>query len=158
MPLKRGIKKIADHRKAFHEYQILEKMEAGVVLTGTEVKSARQGKMNLKDSYVQIKNGEMWLIGVHISPYEQGNRSNKDPIRPRKLLMHKREIIRLFSTVKQDGLTLIPTQSYFRDGKVKIEIGLAKGKKNYDKRETLAGKQAEREMERVMKNRSKYLD
>lgn len=158
MAIKRGIKKIADHRKAFHEYHILEKMEAGVALTGTEVKSARQGKMNLKDSYVQIKNGEMWLIGVHISPYEQGNRSNKDPIRPRKLLMHKREIIRLFSTLKQDGLTLVPTQSYFRDGKIKIEIGLAKGKKNYDKRETLAGRQAEREMERAVKNRSKYIE
>ena len=152
---KKGIKKVADNRSAFHEYFIQEKHEAGIELSGTEVKSIRAGKMNLKESYVQIKNGEMWLVGTHISPYEQGNRSNKDPLRSRKLLMHKREIIRLFSTIKQDGLTLVPTQCYFKNGKVKIEVGLAKGKKLYDKREVQAGKDASREMNRALKARSR---
>jgi len=121
------------------------------VLSGTEVKSLRAGKVNLKDSYVTVKEGEMWLVGVHISPYEMGDRFNLDPMRSRKLLMHKREIIRLFSTIKQDGLTLVPTKCYFKDGRVKFEIGLARGKKNYDKRDVEAKKQAKRDIERAMK-------
>jgi len=155
MARQKGTKKIADNRKAFHDYYIEDRFEAGLVLSGTEVKSIREGKINLKDSYVQIKDGEMWLIGVHISPYEQGNRSNKDPMRTRKLLMHRREIIRLYSIVKLQGLTIVPTQCYFKDGKVKLEIGLARGKKNYDKRDVLAGKDAERDIQRAMKDRRK---
>jgi SsrA-binding protein len=153
MARQKGIKSVADNRKAFHDYYIEEKFEAGIVLSGTEVKSIRAGKMNLKDSYVQIKDGEMWLVGVHISPFEQGNRFNKDPMRVRKLLMHKREIIRLFSIIKQEGLTLVPTQCYFKDGKVKVEIGLAKGKKNYDKRDVQADKDAKRDIQRTLKVR-----
>ena len=118
MAIKKGTKLIAENRKAYHDYFIEERFEAGVALSGTEVKSLRAGKINLKDSYVQVKDGEMWLIGVHISPYENGNRYNLDPERTRKLLMHKREIIRLYSTVKQDGLTLVPTKCYFKDSKV----------------------------------------
>jgi len=151
MARQKGTKSIADNRKAFHDYFIEDRFEAGIVLSGTEVKSARSGRMNLKDSYVTIKDGEAWLVGVHISPYEQGNRENKDPMRSRKLLLHKSEIIRLYTTVKQDGLTIVPTKCYFKDGKVKVEIGLAKGKKNYDKRDTLAEKAATRDIERSMK-------
>lgn len=158
MAIKKGIKIIAENRKAYHDYYIDERYEAGVALSGTEVKSLRAGKVNLKDSYVQVKDGEMWLIGVHISPYENGNRFNLDPERNRKLLMHKKEIIRLYSTVKQDGLTLVPTKCYFKDSKVKFEIGLARGKKDYDKREVLAKKQANRDIDRAMKNVKKYND
>ncbi|MCQ2482848.1 MAG: SsrA-binding protein SmpB [Clostridia bacterium] len=147
----KGIKIIAENRKAFHDYFIEEKYECGIVLSGTEVKSLRAGKVNLKDSYVTVKDGEMYLIGVHISPYENGNRFNLDPMRTRKLLMHKNEIIRLYSKIKQDGLTLVPTKCYFKDSKVKFEIGLARGKKDYDKREVLAKKQANRDIERAMK-------
>ena len=156
MAIQRGIKIIAENRKAFHDYFIDEKFEAGVVLAGTEVKSLRAGKVNLKDSYVQCKEGEMWLIGVHISPYDHGNRFNLDPMRTRKLLMHKREIIKLYSTLKQDGLTLVPTKCYFRDGKVKFEVGLARGKKNFDKRDSQAEKTAKRDIDRAMKNQKKY--
>lgn len=152
MPVHKGIKLIAENRKAFHDYYIDEKFECGVVLAGTEVKSLRAGKVNLKDSYVTIKDAEAFLIGVHISPYEMGNRFNLDPDRSRKLLLHKKEIIRLFSTIKQDGFTLVPTKCYFKDGKVKFEIGLARGKKNYDKRDAEANKQAKRDIERAIKN------
>jgi len=152
MARQKGIKIIAENRKAFHDYYIDEKSEAGISLFGTEVKSIRDGKINLKDSYVQIKDGELWLIGVHISPYEQGNRSNKDPMRSRKLLMHKSEIIRLYSIVKQDGLTIVPTKCYFSNGKIKVEIGLARGKKNYDKRDVEASKDAKRDIERSLKS------
>lgn len=155
MARQKGTKGIADNRKAFHDYFIEEKFEAGIALFGTEVKSIRDGKINLKDSYVQIKDGEMWLIGTHISPYEQGNRFNKDPMRTRKLLMHKREIIRLYSIVKQEGLTLVPTKCYFHEGKVKVEIGLARGKKNYDKRDVQSEKDAKRDIQRTMKNRNR---
>ncbi|MCQ2533124.1 MAG: SsrA-binding protein SmpB [Clostridia bacterium] len=151
----KGVKIIAENRKAFHDYFIEEKYECGIVLSGTEVKSLRAGKVNLKDSYVTVKDGEIFLIGVHISPYENGNRFNLDPMRTRKLLMHKNEIIRLYSTVKQDGLTLVPTKCYFKDSKVKFEIGLARGKKNYDKRDVMAKKQADRDIERAMKQRSR---
>ena len=153
MAITKGIKIIAENRKAFHDYFIDEKFEAGIVLSGTEVKSLRAGKVNLKDSYCTVKDGEIFLVGVNISPYDHGNRFNLDPERNRKLLMHKREIIRLYSTVKQDGLTLVPTKCYFKDSKVKFEVGLARGKKNYDKRETTAKKELNREMERNFKIR-----
>lgn len=158
MAIAKGIKIIAENRKAFHDYIIEEKYEAGIVLSGTEVKSLRAGKVNLKDSYVQCKEGEIWLIGVHISPYDHGNRYNLDPMRTRKLLMHKNEIIKLYSTVKQDGLTMVPTKCYFKDGKVKFEIGLARGKKNYDKRDSAAEKTAKRDIDRAIKNQKKNSD
>ena len=156
MPIQKGIKIIAENRKAFHDYFIDERFECGVALSGTEVKSLRAGKVNLKDSYCQVKDGEIFLIGVHISPYENGNRFNLDPDRTRKLLMHKMEIIRLYSKTKEDGLTLVPTKCYFKDSKVKFEIGLARGKKDYDKRDTEAQKQAKRDIERAVKNRSNH--
>lgn len=156
MAIVKGIKVVADNRKAFHDYFIEEKFECGVCLSGTEVKSIRKGKINLKDSYCTIKDGEIFIVGVHISPYEQGNRFNLDPMRTRKLLMHKNEIIRLFSTIKQDGLTLVPTKVYFKDSKVKFEIGLARGKKNYDKRDAIAEKEAKRDIARTLKNQNKY--
>ncbi|MBO4635860.1 MAG: SsrA-binding protein SmpB [Clostridiales bacterium] len=155
MPVHKGIKVIAENRKAYHDYFIDEKFECGIVLSGTEVKSLRMGKVNLKDSYVTVKEGEMWLIGVHISPYEMGNRFNLDPMRTRKLLMHKKEIIKLFSKIKLEGVTLVPTKCYFKDGKVKFEVGLARGKKDYDKRDTLAKKQAQRDIDRAMKNQNR---
>lgn len=154
MPIQKEIKIIAENRKAFHDYFIDERFECGVALSGTEVKSLRAGKVNLKDSYCQVKDGEIFVIGVHISPYENGNRFNLDPMRTRKLLMHKREIIRLYSKTKEDGLTLVPTKCYFKDSKVKFEIGLARGKKNFDKRDTEAAKQAKRDIERAVKNRN----
>ena len=155
MPKEQGIKIIADNRKVFHDYFIEEKYECGIVLAGTEVKSLRAGKCNLRDSYVTIKGGEMYLLGVNISPYDHGNRFNLDPMRTRKLLMHKKEIIKLYSKIKLDGLTLVPTKCYFKDGKVKFEIGLARGKKNYDKREDLAWKQAKREIDRAIKSNNR---
>ena len=156
MAITKGIKIIAENRKAFHDYFIEDKYEAGIVLSGTEVKSLRAGKVNLKDSYCTVKDGEIFLVGVNISPYDHGNRFNLDPMRSRKLLMHKNEIIRLYSTIKQDGLTLVPTKCYFKDSKVKVEIGLARGKKNYDKRDSMAEKQAKRDIDRAMKNQNKY--
>ncbi len=148
-------KLIAENRKAYHEYYIEERMEAGIELAGTEVKSIRQGRVNLNDSYAAISNGELWLYNMHISPYEQGNRFNKDPLRTRKLLMHKREILRLFGIVRQEGLTLVPTRLYFKSGRVKVEISLARGKKNYDKRDSEAKKQASREIEKRLKDRGR---
>lgn len=145
----------AQNKKAYHDYFILETYEAGIELFGTEVKSVRAGKLNLKDSWCNIVNGEMLANGVHISPYEQGNRFNRDPLRPKKLLLHKKEILKLFGTVKQEGLALIPLSVYFNDkGKAKMQIGLCKGKKNYDKREAQAKKDAQRDIERGM--RQKY--
>ncbi len=151
-------KLIAENRKAYHDYYIEERMEAGIELAGTEVKSIRQGKVNLNDSYAAISSGELWLYGMHISPYEQGNRFNKDPMRTRRLLMHKREILRLFGMIRQEGLTLVPTRLYFKNGKVKVEISLARGKKNYDKRESEAKKQATREIEKRLKDRGRGSD
>ncbi len=150
---KTDIKIIAPNKKAYHDYFVLEKYEAGIELFGTEVKSLRQGAVNLKDSYCEIKNGELFAIGVHISPYEKGNIFNRAPLRPKKLLMHKREIIRLFSKVKEDGLTLIPLSIYFSGSRVKVEVGLCKGKKLYDKRDTDAKRQADRDIDRAMKER-----
>lgn len=151
----KGIKVVADNRKAHYDYIILNKYEAGIVLSGTEVKSIRGGNVNLKDSYAKILHGEMWVIGVHISPYEQGNRYNLDPMRSRKLLLHKQEIDRLFGKIKQEGLTLVPLQLYFKNGRVKLELGLAKGKKNYDKRQSMIQRTVKRDIDRALKNSNK---
>ena len=142
---------VAQNKKARHDYFVLETYEAGIELFGTEVKSIRKGRINLKDSWCSIDDGEIFVKGVHISPYEQGNIFNRDPMRVRKLLMHKREINRLFGTIKQQGLTLVPLSVYFLRGRAKLEIGLCKGKKLYDKRETAAKKDAQRDMERAVK-------
>jgi SsrA-binding protein len=149
--VKENFKVVAQNKKARHEYFIEETIEAGIVLSGTEVKSVRQGKLNLKDSYASIESGEVILSGMHISPYEQGNIFNKDPLRDRKLLLHKSEINRLIGLTQQKGLTLIPVQAYLKRGKVKIELGVAKGKKLYDKRDDIAARDAKREIDRKMK-------
>lgn len=150
-----SVKLIASNRKAYHEYFIEEKYEAGIALCGTEVKSLRLGNANLKDSYCIIKDGEMSVHGLHISPYEKGNIFNRDPLRPRRLLMHKQEIMRLFAHIKQDGNAVIPLSLYFRGPHIKLELGLAKGKKLYDKRADAASKDAKREMDRHMKERAR---
>ena len=149
-----GIKIIAKNSKAYHDYFIEEKYEAGIALAGTEVKSIRLGNVNLKDSFCIIKDGQMVVHGMHISPYEKGNIFNKDPRRPRQLLMHKREILKLFGKMKQDGYALIPLSIYLSRARVKLEIGLAKGKKLYDKRESAAKRDAKREMDRTLKTRN----
>ena len=154
VPKALGIKQVAQNKKAYHDYFIEEKYEAGIELAGTEVKSIRQGKINLKDSFCAVKDGELFVHGMHISPYEQGNIFNKDPVRARRLLMHKKEILKLHARVKQDGLTLVPLSVYFKDSRVKVEIGLAKGKKLYDKRDSAAAKDARREMDRSMKEKN----
>ena len=148
-----GIKIAAQNRKAHHDYFVEDRYEAGVELFGTEVKSIRGGALNLKDSYCTVKDGEIFVHHMHISPYEQGNIFNKDPDRPKRLLMHKREIRKLHDLQKQDGYALIPLSVYFKDSRVKIEIGLCKGKKNYDKRQSIAERDAKREMDRARKNR-----
>ena len=153
MPKQTGTKQIAANRKAFHEYFVLERYEAGIELAGTEVKSLRAGTVNMKDSYCTVKNGELFIRSLHISPYEKGNIFNKDPVRPRRLLMHKREIAKLNAAVMQDGVALIPLSLYFKDSRVKVEIGLCKGKKLYDKRNDDAKKVALRDMERGLKER-----
>ena len=150
---KKGIKTAAQNRKAFHDYYVEEKYEAGIELAGTEVKSIRAGTLNLKDAYCTVKDGELFVHGMHVSPYEKGNIFNKDPIRIRRLLMHRREIRKLHALIKQDGYTLVPLSVYFKDARVKVEIGLCKGKKNYDKRDAAAQRDAKREMERAMKTR-----
>ena len=152
MDEKNSQKTVAQNKKAYHDYFVLEDMEAGIELFGTEVKSIRQGKLNLKDSWCVIENGELFLNGMHISPYEHGNIFNRDPLRVRRLLMHKREIVRLKGEVKQQGLALIPLSVYFYKGKVKVKIGLCKGKKLYDKREVAASRDAARHIERSMKD------
>jgi SsrA-binding protein len=146
-----GIKIIAQNKKARHDYFIEQTMEAGIVLSGTEVKSIRQGKVNLKDCYASIKDGEILVNGMHISPYEQGNIFNKDPLRDRKLLLHKSEINRLIGYTKQKGMSLVPIQLYFKRGRVKLELGIARGKKLYDKREDIAERDAKREIDRKLK-------
>ena len=142
---------IAQNKKAWHDYFIDEKFEAGIELFGTEVKSLRAGRVNLKDSYCSVKDGELFALGVHIRPYEQGNIFNRDPLRPKKLLMHKREILRLFGKVQEKGYSLIPLSLYFKGSRVKMELGLCRGKKLYDKREDMAKASAKRDMERAMK-------
>ena len=151
---KEPIKIVAKNNKAYHDYFIEEKFEAGIELAGTEVKSIRQGNVNLKDSFCIIKDGQLSVLGMHISPYEKGNIFNKDPRRTRRLLMHKREILRLFGKIKQDGYSLVPLTVYFKNSRVKLEIGLAKGKKLYDKRDSAAARDAKREIDRTMKSRS----
>lgn len=150
-----GTKQIASNRKAFHDYFVEERYEAGIELCGTEVKSLRQGTVNLKDSWCDITNGEIYIKQMHISPYEKGNIFNRDPLRPRRLLMHKREILKLYGTLKQQGLTLVPLSLYFKDSKVKVEVGLCRGKKLYDKRDDMAKKAAARTIERSLKERSR---
>ncbi len=150
-------KTVAENRKARHDYFVEETYEAGIALTGTEVKSLRAGRVNLRDSYARVENGELTLFNVHISPYEQGNRFNHDPLRPRKLLMHKKEIVRLFSKIREQGLTLVPLKIYFNDkGKAKVELALAKGKKHYDKRQDIAERDAQRDIDRAVKDRGDH--
>lgn len=151
---KEPIKIVAKNNKAYHDYFIEEKFEAGIELSGTEVKSIRLGNVNLKDSFCIIKDGQLSVLGMHISPYEKGNIFNKDPRRTRRLLMHKREILRLFAKIKQDGYSLIPLTVYFKNSRVKLELGLAKGKKLYDKRDSAAARDAKREIDRTMKTRN----
>ncbi len=150
----KGVKEITANRKAFHEYFVLERFEAGIELCGTEVKSIRAGGVNLKDSFCTVKNGELFVRGMHISPYEHGNIFNKDPVRPRRLLMHKREILKLNARIMQDGVALIPLSLYFKDSRVKVELGLCKGKKLYDKRSSEAERQSKRDIDRMMKERN----
>ena len=151
MPVHKGIKVAALNRKARHDYFIEDTYECGIALQGTEVKSSRNGSLNLKDSYAQVKNGELFLIGMHISPYEQGNIYNHDPFRTRKLLAHAREIRKLNSLSQADGYSLIPLSVYFMDGKVKVELAVCKGKKLYDKRASIADRDADRDIERNLK-------
>lgn len=147
-------KTVSQNKKAYHDYFVIETYEAGLELFGTEVKSVRQGKVNLKDSWCNIVNGEIFANGMHISPYDHGNIFNRDPLRPKKLLMHKKEILKLFGLTKQQGYAIIPLQIYFKKGKAKVQIGLCKGKKLYDKREDAARKSADREIERGMSLRN----
>ncbi len=148
-----NVKVVATNRKAYHDYHIEETHEAGVALTGTEIKSVRVGSVNLRDSYAQVRNGELWLLNVHIAPYEPASRQNADPYRDRKLLMHRGEIMRLMGRVQEKGLALVPLRMYLKRNHAKIEIGLVRGKKLYDKRETIAKRDSAREMERAVKER-----
>lgn len=143
---------LAQNKKARHDYSILDTMEAGIVLQGTEIKSIRNSRINLKDGFVRVRNGEAFLLNVHISPYEQGNLFNHDPLRTRKLLLHKKQIQRLFAEAKNPGITIVPLKVYIKDGYAKVLIGIAKGKREYDKRETLKRKDQERQISRVLKN------
>ena len=152
MARERGEKQVAANRKARHEYFVEETYECGLVLHGTEVKSMRQGRVNLKEAFCQVKGGEMWVIGMHISPYEQGNIFNVDPLRDKKLLMHKSEIRKLSSQVQRQGYTLSPLRIYLKDGRMKLELGLCKGKQLHDKRDDAAQRAAKRDIERAMKN------
>ena len=148
-------KLIAANRKARHEYHLLERFEAGIVLTGTEVKSLREGKATIERAYADVRDGQVWLIGAHIAPYEQASIGSHDPDRDRKLLLHRKEIASLIGKVKERGLTLVPTQLYFKNGRAKIELALAKGKEQRDKRRDLAKRDADRQIERALKSRSR---
>ena len=153
MPKREGIKIVAQNRKARHDYFVEESLEAGLALHGTEVKSLRQGKCNLKDCFALVKDGEVFVHGMHISPYEQGNIYNVDPLRPKKLLLHQAEIRRLREQVMQQGYALVPLEVYLKDGRMKLQLGVCKGKKNYDKRDDMARRDAQREIERSMRDR-----
>ena len=155
MPHQQGIKPIAQNRKAFHDYFVEEKLECGIALYGTEVKSIRGGKVNLKESWAQVRNGEVWIEGMHISPYEQGNIFNRDPLRPKKLLLHRNEIRKLDGFVMRQGFTLIPLELYFKNGLVKVQLGLCKGKQLHDKRDSMAKKDSEREIRRALRQKQK---
>ena len=148
-----GEKLIVDNRRARHDYHLLERVEAGIVLTGTEVKSLRDGRASLQQAYADVRDGEAWLVGAHISVYEQGNLANHDPDRDRKLLLHKKELASLAGKVAQRGLTLVPTKLYFKDGRAKVELALARGKEQRDKRRDIAKREADRDMERALKSR-----
>jgi SsrA-binding protein len=145
----------ANNRKAFHDYHILEKFEAGLVLTGTEVKSVRAGRISLREAYARIEHGEGWLLGAHIAPYEQGNIYNHEPVHPRKLLLHRDQIGYLAGKVKEGGVTIVPLRVYDRNGHVKVELGLARGKKQWDKRQSIASREAKREIDRAVKELSR---
>lgn len=153
MPHQKGIKPVAQNKKAYHEYFVEETYECGLSLKGTEVKSMRQGRVNLKESFCMIRNNEVFAEGMHISPYEQGNIFNTDPLRPKKLLLHKNEIRKLAGLVARQGYTLIPLKVYLKDGRMKLELGLCRGKHLHDKRDTAAAKDAKREIERAIKQR-----
>ena len=148
-----GEKLISDNRRARHDYHLLDRFEAGLVLSGTEVKSLREGKTSLQQAYADVREGEAWLVGVHIPEYLQGNRANHDPDRPRKLLLHRREIDRLYGQVREKGVTVVPTRLYFKDGRVKVELALAKGKDLHDKRRSIADRDAKRQIERELGRR-----
>ena len=154
MAKSQGERVIAENRQARHEYFVLEALEAGIELVGTEVKSIRLGGVNLKDSWCEIRDGQIYAVGVHISPYEKGNIFNRDPRRDRRLLIHKSEIRRLYDKVRQEGLTIVPLKLYYKGSRVKMEIGLCKGKKLYDKRDDMAKRQTERDIERILKERN----
>ena len=156
MPHQQGIRTVAQNRKAYHDYFVEEKYECGIALFGTEVKSIRQGKVNLKESWAQVRKGEIWVEGMHISPYEQGNIYNRDPLRAKKLLLHKNEIRKLDGLVMRQGFTLIPLELYLKDGKVKVQLGLCKGKQLHDKRDSMAKKDSDREIQRALRQRQKY--
>ena len=149
----KGEKLIADNRRARHDYHLLDRYEAGLVLFGTEVKALRDGKASLQQAYADVREGEAWLVGLHVPEYGQGNRSNHDPDRPRKLLLHRREIDQLYGRVRERGLTVVPTRLYFRDGRVKVELALARGKELHDKRRDIATRDARRQIERELKLR-----
>ena len=151
-----GIKIAAQNKKAYHDYFVNETYEAGIELSGTEVKSIRAGTVNMKDSYCTIEKGEIFATGIHISPYEKGNVFNREPLRDRRLLMHKKEILKLFGLVGKEGYTLVPLKMYFKGSRVKVEVGLCKGKKLYDKRDTLAKKEAQRDIDRAVKEKNQY--
>lgn len=153
MPKREGVKVIAQNRKARHDYFVEESLEAGLALHGTEVKSLRQGQCNLKDCFALVKEGEVFVHGMHISPYEQGNIFNVDPLRPKKLLLHKAQIRKLRAQVMQEGYALIPLEVYLKDGLMKVQLGVCKGKKNYDKRDDMAKRDARREIERSMRQK-----
>ena len=155
MPHQTGIKTIAQNRKAFHDYFVEERFECGLALFGTEVKSIRLGKVNLKESWAQIRKGEIWVEGMHISPYEQGNIFNRDPLRPKKLLMHKAEIRKLDAKVAKQGFTLVPLEIYLKDGRMKMQLGLCRGKQLHDKRDSMAKRDSDREIQRALRNNQK---
>ncbi len=148
-----GQKPIVENRRARHDYALLERVEAGIELTGTEVKSLRDGRATLAQAYAEVRDGEAWLLGAEIAVYDQGNRANHDPTRPRKLLLHRREIDSLYGTIREKGLTLVPTRLYFKDGRVKVELAIARGKEQRDKRRDLKERDARREVERALKGR-----
>jgi SsrA-binding protein len=150
-----GIKVVATNRKATHDYTIEDRFEAGLVLLGTEIKSIRAGQANLREGYVQARGGELWLVNTHIAPYDQAGREGHDPLRPRKLLLHRKEIARLLSRVQERGYTIIPLRIYLKDRRAKIEIALARGKRQYDKREAIAKREADRQIERALKERGR---
>ena len=155
MPHQKGTKTVAQNRKAFHDYFVEERYECGIELFGTEVKSMRQGRVSLKESWAAVRKGEIWVEGMHISPYEQGNQFNRDPLRPKRLLMHKAEIRKLDGLIARQGYTLVPLVVYLKDGRMKLQLGLCKGKQEHDKRDSTAKRDAQREIQRALRNRQK---